>query len=38
MSLEWSEANERNEPSARPAKEWLGVVMGAMAPPEGGST
>ena len=34
LALEWAEAHESKEPPARPAKEWLGVVMGAMAAPD----
>ncbi|MGH7298407.1 MAG: YkgJ family cysteine cluster protein [Polyangiaceae bacterium] len=33
MALEWAEANERNEPKARPARKLLEVVMEVMARP-----
>jgi hypothetical protein len=31
-ALEWAERNDRSEPSARPAMEWITVVMQALAP------
>jgi Fe-S-cluster containining protein len=32
-ALEWAERNDRSEPPARPAKEWIRLVMGTMSKP-----
>ena len=36
-ALEWAERNERSEPPARPAMDWITVVMQRVAPPDDAS-